>query len=664
MKKGIYSLKLIGLFTILSVNTIFAQEITRKQSREIARQSDEELLKGFDEIALIEELKAKGIPEMEFRGIIRSKKAAFINEKRGINQKQTISFSTQKAFVGPCDNAGFEDGTFTNWSGATGSVPGTVWIPGFVSNGINAIAGDAAARHTLLNSAGFDPNAISTISGLPEIPLIAPGGLGVSVRLGNAVNGAETERLRYPITVTPSNTSFTYQYAVVLESPTGHTAAEQPRFDIRVYDASGTVVSGPCGVYAVEGLAAAGDTTFRPYNDPTFGGIQGYYKKWTAVSIDLTPYIGTTVTIEFQTTDCTLSGHYGYAYIDATCSQLAAQVAFCPNDTMLLLTAPGGFNSYQWYDNTATLIPASAGGTNDTLVIMNPILGQIYSVSMLSASGCGTSLTVTLAYSDINVNTSVFPVTCFGDNDGYAYATPSGAIPPFTYVWVDSSTGSVIGGGNDSLLNAVAGTYYVTVSSFGGCSRMDTLVISQPPNPGDTLGVGTVFCPGDPTITLYGPAGFTTYEWYANGSGTGPIVSNADSLILFNPVAGQQYTVVMQNPGGCPVFLTTTLNYSPPPILPDYIVKSNVFTPDGDTKNEKFDLNQFAFVAEFHFEVYNRWGKKIFESDDLTNQWDGKINGKDADEGVYFWLASYTSSCTADAKPVENKGFVHLLRNK
>jgi gliding motility-associated-like protein len=654
MAKGMRRIKLIGFIFVVSLSTVAAQEITRKEAKEIAKLTDEELLKSFDEKALIEDLKAREIPETEFSAIIRHKKKDFILAKRGLTEKQITFFSEQKASVGPCDNAGFETGSFTNWIGATGSCAGMPstppsWTPGLVSG-----------RHTIVSGTGFDPIAINVTSGLPEIPLIAPGGLTYSTRLGNDQIGAETEYLRYPITVTASNTSFTYQYAVVLEEA-GHTADAQPRFDITVFDASGTPVSGPCGVYSVEATSASTDTTFRPYG--SIVSPLGYYKKWTTVSIDLTPYIGTTVTIQFQSSDCTQTGHYGYAYIDASCSQLAAQVAFCPNDTMLLLTAPGGFNTYQWFDAASNPISASAGGTNDTLVILNPVLGQVYSVSMLSASGCGTSLTVTLAYSDILVNTSVTPVTCFGDNDGFAYAVPTGAIPPFTYVWVDAATGNVISN-NDSLLNAIAGTYYITVSSLGGCSRIDTLTVAQPPNPGDTLGVGTVFCPGDPMITLYGPAGFTTYQWYANGTGTGPIVSTGDTLNLYNPVAGQQYTVVLQNPGGCPVFLTTTLNYSPPPLLPDYIVKSNVFTPDGDTKNEKFDLNQFAFVSAFHFEVYNRWGRKVFESDDLTNQWDGKVNGKDADEGVYFWLASYTSSCTVDAKPVENKGFVHLLRNK
>ena len=640
-------LKFFGIFSLLAANTLFAQEVIHNHTINSSNQNNAELLVGFDEAAVIAELKEKGIRESEYTSIIRHRKQDYINKKLGIVEDKSIYFSEQKASMAVCDNAGFEFGDFTNWTGATGfnNVP-TVWTPGFVVN-----------RHTVNTGATFDPIAINTITGLPEIPLVAPGGLSYSTRLGNSLIGAETEYLNYPIAVTAANTSFTYQYAVVLENPGSHTALEQPRFDITVFDAAGTPVSGPCGVYSVEGIAASTDTTFKPFND-SFGALQGYYKKWTTVSIDLTPYIGTTVSIQFQTGDCTLTGHFGYAYIDASCSQLAAQVAFCPDDTLLLLSAPGGFNSYQWYDASSVIIP---GATNDTLAIVNPILGQVYSVSMLSASGCGTSLTVTLAYSEIAINTSVIAASCHDYTDGYAYATPSGAIPPFTFVWVDSTSGLTVGGGNDSLLNYPSGTYFITVSSLGGCSTADTLTIFNPPNPGDTLGIGTVFCPGDPTVTLQAPAGYATYQWYLYPDGTGPLGAG-DTLVVSNPVAGTQYTVVMTPAVGCPVFLTTVLNYSPPPMLPDYIVKTNVFTPDGDFENPTFDFNKFAYVKEFHIEVYNRWGKKVFETNDLTDKWDGKVNGRDASEGVYFWLAHYTSACVVDAQPIENKGFVHLIR--
>jgi gliding motility-associated-like protein len=654
----------IGVLALFSANTLFAQERIQQQSGSATSQNENILLNGFDETATISKLKAKGISESEINSYIKNKKKVFFNKQNGIIEEQSVFFSDQKTPVGPCDNAGFEDGTFTNWNGATGSCAGMpatppTWLPGFVTN-----------RHTINSAAGFDPLAINTVTLLPEIPLIAPGGLTTSVRLGNSLTGAETEYLRYPISVTASNTSFTYQYAVVLENPGSHSADEQPRFDITVFDASGTPVSGPCGVYSVEGLGASSDTTFKPYGSDPFSGLPiGYYKKWTTVSIDLTPYIGTTVTIQFQTSDCTLTGHYGYAYIDASCSQLAASVAFCPNDTLLLLTAPDGFNSYQWYDALGVIIPSSAGGTNDTLFITNPVLGQVYSVSMLSASGCGTSLTVTLAYSDILVNTSVFNVSCYGDSDGYAFSVASGAIPPFTFVWVDSASGGVVGTNNDSLLNVPAGTYFVTVSSLGGCSRVDTLVVNQPPNPSDTLGLGTTFCPGDESINLVAPSGFLSYEWHL-GSSSSPILGTDSTLTVMSPIAGTLYTVVMQPPVmppatfACPIYLTTILSYSPPPMLPDYVVKTNVFTPDGDLENPTFDFNKFAYVKEFHIEVFNRWGKKVFETNDLTDKWDGKVNGKDADEGVYFWLASYTSSCKVDAEAIQNKGFVHLLRNK
>ena len=43
------------------------------------------------------------------------------------------------------------------------------------------------------------------------------------------------------------------------------------------------------------------------------GYFDVFYKNWTSVSIDLTHYIGQTVSITFQTYDCALGGHFGYA---------------------------------------------------------------------------------------------------------------------------------------------------------------------------------------------------------------------------------------------------------------------------------------------------------------------------------------------------------------
>jgi hypothetical protein len=34
--------------------------------------------------------------------------------------------------------------------------------------------------------------------------------------------------------------------------------------------------------------------------------------------------------------------------------------------------------------------------------------------------------------------------------------------------------------------------------------------------------------------------------------------------------------------------------------------------------------------------IYNRWGEKVFETDDLYSGWDGQANGEPAIEGMYI----------------------------
>src|SRR5947208_3322579 len=113
--KKLYTLALLALFTfVINAQTSTTQGFSS---------SDIKLLKGFDEQSVLNELKTKGIQESEYASIIHSMKYNFLLEKKGLkpkstNQKRVIGNPPQ---VGPCINPGFEDTTFTNWTGATGS---------------------------------------------------------------------------------------------------------------------------------------------------------------------------------------------------------------------------------------------------------------------------------------------------------------------------------------------------------------------------------------------------------------------------------------------------------------------------------------------------------------------------------------------------------------
>ena len=72
-------------------------------------------------------------------------------------------------------------------------------------------------------------------------------------------------------------------------------------------------------------------------------------------------------------------------------------------------------------------------------------------------------------------------------------------------------------------------------------------------------------------------------------------------------------------------------------IAESYLAVPNVFTPNGDGKNDEFRV-AYRSLREFHCWVYNRWGKLVYEWTDPAKGWDGTINGRPAAEGAYYYV--------------------------
>ena len=61
-------------------------------------------------------------------------------------------------------------------------------------------------------------------------------------------------------------------------------------------------------------------------------------------------------------------------------------------------------------------------------------------------------------------------------------------------------------------------------------------------------------------------------------------------------------------------------------IEPDCLIKTpNVFTPNGDDKNDVFKIDSDCCFVNFQLTVFNRWGKLVFEANKSTLGWDGGI---------------------------------------
>ena len=84
----------------------------------------------------------------------------------------------------------------------------------------------------------------------------------------------------------------------------------------------------------------------------------------------------------------------------------------------------------------------------------------------------------------------------------------------------------------------------------------------------------------------------------------------------------------------------------------------NVFTPNGDGVNDEFRV-VYRSLSSFSMLVYNRWQHLVYESSDPSRGWNGRINGRKAPEGAYYYIIEAKGS---DGVKYKKKGAVNLLR--
>lgn len=228
--------------------------------------------------------------------------------------------------------------------------------------------GVVQGRHTLITAQAYDHHTGD------ELPLL-PEGVDRVIRLGNESCGAEAESISYRFTVDYFKSILLLKFAVVLEDP-NHYDFQQPRFTLKVMNSKNELVE-DCALYDV--TADGHIPGFNSYDDPTCMIVR--WRPWTNLGIDLSPYIGQEVVVQFTTYDCKEGGHFGYAYFTASCIENHLSFVECEGRDVTL-TAPDDFLYYLWDDG-------SSHQTNSYHVEGDDIDA---SCQIISATGCQFTL--------------------------------------------------------------------------------------------------------------------------------------------------------------------------------------------------------------------------------------------------------------------------------
>ncbi|MBK6369814.1 MAG: gliding motility-associated C-terminal domain-containing protein [Flavobacteriales bacterium] len=207
-----------------------------------------------------------------------------------------------------------------------------------------------------------------------------------------------------------------------------------------------------------------------------------------------------------------------------------------------------------------------------------------------------------------------------------------------TYTW---STGA----STQNINVQEVGDYVVTVTD-GFCEASGTIqVIAAPPPPPTPdvvkcMNASAVLLPGFPVNSI---------QWDNGAITTSITVSEAG---VYGFAAEDQY--------GCDVEGAVLVIQLPSERPNNFI--PNVFTPNGDLKNDRFEVVADG-LEQFHMEVYDRWGMMMFETSNQTSGWNGGLdNGASAvPDGTYYYVIDFRDLCSNEPSTTRT-GHVTLLR--
>ncbi len=343
-----------------------------------------------------------------------------------------------------------------------------------------------------------------------------------------------------------------------------------------------------------------------------------------------------------QSLTVTTTGNYRVTATDANgCEYVSNTVNIVVHDKpVLTLDNLENVSCFDLTDGSATF--AATGGISPYQYVLEPgifLTGNTapnlapgnYTVIVFDALQCNDTVDfiITEPAAPLSINLLLLQnAICHGDANGIIQLEALGGTSDYTFVWSNGRTGA-------SVTDFSNGTYTVTAIDANGCTveetytitHPDPILVTVPSNYEVLLGKSVVLTAETGDNPLY------AFEWKPDYNLNDPSILQPTAT----PYLTTTYVVTVRDENDCTGTDTTTVN-----VLDSIIIYiPNIFSPNNDGINDQFLVYANA-VKNFYMIIYDRWGEKVFESEDIFQPWDGNYKGKLAPEGVYVYHIRFT----------------------
>jgi len=184
---------------------------------------------------------------------------------------------------------------------------------------------------------------------------------------------------------------------------------------------------------------------------------------------------------------------------------------------------------------------------------------------------------------------------------------------------------------------SMTGIYNLSVTGIsGGCPDMTaSLNVDVHPKPVANFSYSPFFPETNQDINFtYTGTSASIWNWYINDL----LVANVENPVFSIPDFGNSMLILqVQNNFGCmdtiqkQMYIKEVANIWIP----------NAFSPNGDGMNETYAISTINKLSDFTLKIFNRWGQMVFETNYITEGWDGKYKNEDCPVGTYVVIINY-----------------------
>jgi gliding motility-associated-like protein len=284
-----------------------------------------------------------------------------------------------------------------------------------------------------------------------------------------------------------------------------------------------------------------------------------------------------------------------------------------------------------------------------------PMANVDYTVTAFNRLGCSVSEAIPVrVVNNIGVAVSGDTAVCAGSAVQLHVACTDTFLYGVVYTWQPAAGISNMHSQSPTVTAPSETEKYTVIATSGSCAA-DTATITVSINAPATVKLpGTITTTPLAEVDIAPVSGdLATYSWSAKDDLS--CTTCAATTIL--PKESQLVYLEGTNQYGCNTkdsMFIHVLNCDPAGIF-----VPNTFTPNGDGLNDRLYVRSKTLAQLEYFRLYDRWGAVVFETKNMSEGWDGVINGRIAEQGVYVYQVN--GKCE-NGYDVATSGTVTLVR--